>query len=233
MSATKFSHIEACVFDAYGTLFDTGSAVAHMREELGEKAVALSSLWRSKQLEYTWLRSLMGNHADFWQVTGDALDYAMEAHRLKSKALRKRLMESYLTLDAYADGRTALERLKAAGLRCAILSNGSPTMLEAVVKNARLGSLLDKVLSVEEVGIYKPHPRVYRLAVDRLGISPERVSFQSANPWDAVGAKAFGFRVAWINRFGLKPERLPAKPDAEIKSLAELPGLLGLQRAAR
>ncbi len=228
MSTAAFSAIEACVFDAYGTLFDVHSAAHRLSDRLGVTEAPLSALWRSKQLEYTWLRSLMGHHADFWTVTGEALDYAFDAHGIADDALRNSLMDAYRRLDAFPEVPGVLQALKAAGLKTAILSNGSPAMLAAALESSGLAPLIDDTLSVEDVGIYKPDPRVYQLAVDRLGIAAERISFQSSNPWDAVGARLFGFNVAWINRFGLARERLPANPDAELASLEELPGLLGL-----
>ena len=227
MTHPRFAQIDACVFDAYGTLFDVHAAAARCRDDLGDKAAAVSQTWRTKQLEYTWLRSLMGRHVDFWQVTGDALDYALDAHGVADAALRKRLMDCYLELDAYPEVKDVLSRLKSAGVKCAILSNGAPNMLNAAVRGAGLENSLDAVLSVEEVGIFKPHPSVYKLAVDRLGVAAECIAFQSANAWDAAGAAAFGFRVAWINRFGQRPERLPGVADAEIATLTELPPLLG------
>lgn len=228
MADAKFDDIQACVFDAYGTLFDVHSAAARCRNELGQKADPLSEAWRQKQLQYTWLRSLMGAHADFWQVTGEALDYAMAAVELDDPATRRRLMELYLELDAYPEVPAVLQRLKAAGLSTAVLSNGAPAMLDAAVRSAGLADCLDQVLSVEDVGIYKPDPRVYQLAVDRLGVKPARICFMSSNAWDAFGASHFGFRVAWVNRFGQPPERLPGRPDAEIVNLEALPPLLGL-----
>ncbi len=218
--------IDACVFDAYGTLFDFNAATERCRAELGDKTEALSSLWRRKQLEYTWLRSLMGRYASFWQVTGEALDSAMKSLALNDAVLRARLLELYLTLDAYPDVAEVLEQLKAAEHETAIPSNGSPEMLAAAVSRAGIGGLLDAVLSVEEVGIFKPHPAVYQLAVDRLGIEASRIVFLSANAWDAAGAAAFGFRAVWINRSGQGREPLPAQPETEITSLAELPALL-------
>jgi 2-haloacid dehalogenase len=216
------------VFDAYGTLFDFNTAVAKHRDELGDKADQLSALWRAKQLEYTWLRSLMRVYSDFWQVTGEGLDYALATLGLERPGLKDKLMNAYLELGVYPEVPAMLKALKAAGMKTAILSNGEPGMLEAAVRNSRLTELINAVLSVDSVGIYKPHPSVYRLAVDRLGVPARRICFQSSNAWDAAGAAQFGFRVAWINRFGQKPERLPAKPDAELSSLAELPALLGL-----
>jgi len=224
----QFQQIKACVFDAYGTLFDVHSAVGRHRERLGPVADPVSALWRTKQLEYTWLRSLMGRHADFWQVTQDALDYAFATYAIDDSTLHKDLMEAYLRLDCYPEVPETLDRLKQSGLKIAILSNGTPAMLETAVAGAGLESLIEFNLSVEAVGIYKPDPRVYQLAVDRLGVTAETISFQSSNGWDVAGAASFGFQVAWINRFGQRPERLPAGPDAELTNLAELPALLGI-----
>jgi 2-haloacid dehalogenase len=227
MTSGGLPGIRACVFDAYGTLFDFASAAASCRDVLGDKAAALTALWRDKQLQYTWLRGLQGRHADFWLVTGDALDFAIETLGLGDGALRKRLMDLYLALDAFPEVRNVLQRLKKAGFKTAILSNGSPQMLKAVVDNARLGGLLDAVLSVEEVGVFKPHPAVYQLAVKRLGIEASAIAFQSSNAWDAHAASAFGMKVVWCNRYRQRPERLPGAPDRELRSLAELPALVG------
>lgn len=218
--------VRACVFDAYGTLFDFASAARQCREALGNDIDRLTALWRDKQLQYTWLRAAQGRHADFWQVTGDALDFSMETLNLDTPGLRDRLMALYLTLDPFAEVPDALGRLKAAGLRTAILSNGSPAMLDAAVKAAKLETLLDEVLSVEEVGVYKPHPKVYQLAADRLGIPVSAISFQSSNAWDAYAASASGMQVVWCNRYSQRRERLPGAPDREISSLAELPALI-------
>ena len=228
MSLAPLHGIRACVFDAYGTLFDVAAAARTCSAELGEKSSALSSLWREKQLQYTWLRALQGRHADFWQVTGEALDFALETLRISGSGLRDRLLNLYLTLDAFPEVRDTLARLKQAGMRTAILSNGSPRMLKAAVEGAGIPHLLDAVLSVEEVGIYKPHPRVYQLAVERLGLEAGAIAFQSSNAWDAWAASAFGMRVVWCNRYDQRPEKLPGRPDREIRSLAELPALLGL-----
>jgi 2-haloacid dehalogenase len=219
--------IRACVFDAYGTLFDYASAAVACRDALGDKLGPLNALWREKQLQYTWLRALQGKHADFWQVTGEALDFALETLGIADVALRSRLMNLYLTLDAFPEVPDMLKRVKAAGLKTAILSNGSPQMLEAAVTNAKIGGLLDAVLSVEAVGVYKPHPKVYQLAVDQLGIEANAIAFQSSNAWDAYAASAFGMRVVWCNRYAQRPERLPSQPAHQIASLAELPVLVG------
>lgn len=218
--------IKACVFDAYGTLFDVHSAVGHYREAFRGKADAVSAVWRTKQLEYTWLRSLMGCHADFWQVTGEALDFAMDMHDLRDKELYKSLMEAYLGLSCYAEVVSTLNLLREKGHRIAILSNGTPKMLESAVANSGLENLVDHIYSVEEVGIFKPDPRVYRLPLDDMGLRPEEILFHSSNAWDASGAAYFGMRVAWINRFGQSMERLPGKPDLELQSLEEVPGYI-------
>lgn len=216
---------EACVFDAHGTLFDLASAVARCDAVPASKRQALNSLWREKQLQYTWLRSLQGRHADFWQVTGDALDFALESLGLDEPALRERLMDSYLTLDTFPEVPGVLERLRKSGVKTAILSNGTHKMLRAAVSNARIEPFLDAVLSVEEVGVYKPHPKVYRLAVDRLGVEPHTIVFLSSNGWDAWAASDFCMRVVWCNRYNQRAERLPGQLDYEVRSLAELPFL--------
>jgi 2-haloacid dehalogenase len=227
MADATLAGIKACVFDAYGTLFDYASAAKGCRDLLGSKAERLTALWRDKQLQYSWLRAVQNRHADFWQVTGDALDYALEALDLADGALRDRLMNLYLTLAVFPEVPEVLRRLKAAGLATAILSNGSPPMLRAAVEGAGIGGLLDAVLSVEEVGVYKPHPRVYQLAVDRLGAAAGTILFVSSNAWDAYAASAFSMRVVWCNRYAQRRERLPGHPDREIRTLAELPTILG------
>jgi len=222
----KFDDIKVCVFDAYGTLFDVHAAVGHHRSRLGEKADGVSAMWRSKQLEYTWLRSLMDRYVPFWQITGDALDYAFDAHGVSDKGLRDDLLNAYMTLDCYPEVPDVLADLKNGGMRTAILSNGSPEMLDAAVKSSKLTELLDAVLSVDTLGIFKPHPSVYQLAVDRLEVEPRQVSFQSSNAWDAAAAATFGFRVAWVNRFGQSVERLPDAPDVQLRTLSELPDVV-------
>lgn len=227
MTEAKMNGIKACVFDAYGTLFDVHSAVGRLRDDIGPGADDLSKLWRTKQLEYTWLRALMGKHVDFWQVTGDALDYALASTGLGNAATRQALMDAYLTLDAYPEVPAMLARLKAAGMKLAILSNGEPKMLDAAVKGAGIDKVLDHVLSVEAVGIFKPHPSVYQLAVDQLEVSASAISFQSSNAWDVNGASSFGFRPVWINRFGAPAERLPGGAEHEMANLAGLADLVG------
>jgi 2-haloacid dehalogenase len=184
-------------------------------------------LWRDKQLQTTWLLAAQNRHQNFWTVTGDALDYALAAFDVEESDLRDRLMARYLSLDVFPEVPDALRRLKARGLRLAILSNGTPAMLDSLVKSAKLGDLFDMTLSVEEAGFFKPHPKVYQLALDRLQLPVDAISFQSSNAWDAYAASAFGMKVVWCNRSGRQPERLPGAPDRVIKSLAELPDLIG------
>jgi len=221
------SRIRACVFDAYGTLLDFASAVAGERAVLGERADPLNALWRRKQLEYTWLRALMRRHADFRRVTADALDHALAALGIADPALRERLLAAYDRLDPYPEVPATLERLAARGLRLAILSNGTQEMLASGVESAGLGAWLEAVLSVEEVGVFKPAPEVYLLASRRLGLAAREIAFLSANAWDAHGAASFGFHAIRVDRDGTPAERLPGALAAEIPSLAELPALLG------
>ena len=226
MPQPPLAGIKACVFDAYGTLFDFASAANRCPDVPADKIAALTTLWRDKQIQYTWLRTMQGRHADFWQVTGDALDFVLDTLGLERPGLRDKLMQLYLTLNAFPEVPSVLERLKRAGMRTAILSNGSPGMLDPLVKAAGLGELLDMVLSVEDAGVFKTHPKVYQLAVDRLGVPANAISFQSSNAWDAWAASAFGMRVVWCNRYGQRPERLPGAPDRMIATLVELPELV-------
>ena len=223
---TKFIGIRACVFDAYGTLFDVHSAVGKHRARLGDEADAVSGMWRAKQLEYTWQRTILDRYVDFWRVTADGLDYALDAHGVDDADLRDDLLHAYLSLDCYPEVQEVLDTLKNADLMTAILSNGSPMMLEAAVESAGIGDLLDAVVSVDELGKYKPSAEVYQLAMDELEVGRGQVSFQSSNAWDAAAAATFGFRVAWCNRFGQARERLPDAPDVEIGTLDELPAIV-------
>ncbi|MGF1620140.1 MAG: haloacid dehalogenase type II [Rhodomicrobiaceae bacterium] len=227
-----FPAFKAVLFDAYGTLFDVHAPVARVAAELGENASAISDLWRAKQLQYTWLRSLMHIHADFEQVTADALDYAVGAHGVNDRAMRDRLLGLYMTLDAYPDAVSALRLLKRHGIATGILSNGSPKMLDSAVASAGLGEFLDHVLSVEPVGVYKPDPSVYRLGEQHLRLPREEIGFVSANGWDAAGAAQYGFNVIHLNRFDQPREVLPAGPALVLKTLDEAAAALtGLQRS--
>lgn len=218
--------IRACVFDAYGTLFDFASAVARCPDVPDDRRAALTALWRDKQLQYTWLLSLQCQYSDFWRVTGDALDFALDSLDLARPSLRKSLMDLYLTLSTFPEVHSVLRDLRQAGFTTAILSNGSPDMLESVVRSAGLERLLDNVLSVDAVRVFKTDPRVYRYCLDQLGMEAEQICFQSSNAWDAFAASDFGMHVAWCNRYNQRPERLPGKPDFEIRDLSELPPLL-------
>jgi len=226
MTAGRLQGVRACVFDAYGTIFDVASAGERCTDALAGEAARLTALWRDKQLQYSWLRAVQSRHADFWEVTGDALDFALETLGLTEPGLRERLMQLYLALDPFPEVPEMLRRLRAAGLWTAILSNGSAEMLSAAVENAGLVGLFDHVPSVELVGVYKPHPKVYRLACDRLSLDAGAILFISANAWDVHAASAFGMTTVWCNRYGQRRERLPGRPDREISSLAELSPLL-------
>jgi 2-haloacid dehalogenase len=228
MMNLNLTGVRACVFDAYGTLFDVNSAAQQAQNVLHEKWQQLAEVWRTKQLQYTWLCSLTGRHIDFWQLTVEALEFALDSLKLGNAQLRNQLMELYLQLSAYPEVPNTLGRLKTGGLKCAILSNGSPRMLAAAVKNAGIKEVLDAVLSVEEVKVYKPHPAVYQLAVDRLSLKPSEICFVSSNGWDAYSAKAFGFHVIWCNRASDAPERIPQTPDAQIRTLSDLPEAMGV-----
>lgn len=218
--------VKACVFDAYGTLFDFASAAAAAQDVLGDRTATVTAMWRDKQLQYSWLRGMQGLHADFWQVTGDALDWTLETLGIVDPALRERLMGLYLELETFPEVPRVLAELKAEGYRTAILSNGSPAMLASVVDRAGLRGVLDQVISVEEVGVFKPARAVYQRCVEVMGVPAGETAFMSSNAWDAWAASAFGMRVLWCNRYGQRPERLPGKPDAEMRSLAELPALI-------
>jgi 2-haloacid dehalogenase len=222
----RLTGIRACVFDAYGTVFDFTSAAAQCSDLPEASRAALTALWRDKQLQYTWLRTLQGRYVDFWQVTADALDFALDSLGLQAPGVHRRLMALYRTLEAFPEVPDVLRELRAAGFLTAILSNGSPEMLDAAVEGAGLNGLFDAVLSVDAVRAFKTHPTVYQYALDQLGVAARDVSFQSSNGWDAHAASDFGMRVVWCNRYGQPRERLPGSPDHEIQSLAELPALL-------
>lgn len=222
----RLSGIRACVFDAYGTLFDFASAAARCPGVPEDKRSALTALWRDKQLQYTWLRSLQGRYADFWQVTAEALDFALDSLDLRDAALREQLLQLYQRLEAFPEVADTLRQLRAAGFKTAILSNGTPAMLDAAVRASDLQGLFDAVLSVEAVKVFKTHPKVYEYALQQLGLKAEQIAFQSSNGWDAYAASDFGMRVVWCNRYGQRAEQLPGAPNHVIRNLAELPALL-------
>jgi 2-haloacid dehalogenase len=223
----KLEGIQACVFDAYGTLFNVASPVEKLASSIGDKAPEIAKLWRQKQLEYTWLRSLTGVHADFWTVTRDALDYVLEVHAITEPDLADELMTLYLKLDAYEEVAAAVAAIRAKGKRCAILSNGSPSMLDSALRHSGLEKLFEHVLSVEEVGIYKPSRRVYRLAMQKFHIQDApSICFVSANAWDAQSAAQFGYQVVKVERAPGFNDRIPGKPAAVIKDLSALVALV-------
>ncbi|MDD9724449.1 haloacid dehalogenase type II [Roseovarius sp. SK2] len=223
--------ITTCIFDAYGTLFDVAAAARTAANEPGREAFrahwpAIAEHWRLKQLQYTWLRAITGDHTDFWTATRDGLDWALEAEGLADDTdLRERLLQLYWELEAYPEVPAMLHALKDNGMNTAILSNGSPDMLDGAVKSAGIGDVLDDVLSVESVGVFKPHASVYDLVGDRFGCAKSEVLFVSSNGWDAAAAAGFGFTTAWVNRAGAPMDRLPATPGHVLTDLTGIPEL--------
>jgi 2-haloacid dehalogenase len=222
--------IKVCLFDAYGTLFDLHSAVARYSSEIGASAAVLSELWRNKQLEYSWIRSSMAQPADgwrdFWYLTQAALDFAMEKHGIVNPSLRKKLLDAYLTLDAFPEVRDVLDLLKKAGLRTAIISNGTGAMLQSAIASAKIGNLIDAVVSADEVKVFKPSPRLYQAVVDKLGVEKGEVLFHSSNAWDAASAASFGFHVARIDRTKQPREYEFAPISSYCSSLNDIPRLV-------
>jgi len=214
----------AYVFDAYGTLFDVHAAAARHRAAAGPEAERFSEVWRAKQLEYTWTLTLAGRYVDFWTLTERALDYAFARVPSVDRALRPKLLDAYLGLDAFPEVRASLIDLKTRGARLAILSNGTPRMLGAAVAAAGIGAQLDAVLSVDAVRIYKPRPEVYALVTQAWPVKPRDVAFVSSNRWDVMGAASFGFAAVWINRSRLPDEYAELAPLREISDLAALTG---------
>jgi|SRR5579884_1370093 len=221
--------IKALVFDAYGTLFDVSSVVSVCNELFPDQGKELSQIWRAKQLEYTWLRSLMGRYEDFWKVTEDALIFACKALNLLCElSVCDRLMEAYLHLDPYPEVRQALSALSSYPL--AILSNGSPRMLKALVESAGLEGVFVPIISADEAGIYKPSPRVYQLAPQKLGIDRGSIGFVSSNSFDVNGAKSFGFWTCWVNRLNNTWDEIGFLPDVTVNKLTDLTNILKLSR---
>ncbi len=218
--------IKACVFDAFGTLFNLELPVLKLEEAIGEKHVEILSLWRQKQLEYTWLRTLMKRYVPFEQVTEDALKYAFSHHGIENQPLFEELMQSYWKPTLYPDVTATLEQLKKAGLQVAILSNGSPDLLKSGLKHTKLTKLVDQVVSAHTVSKFKVAPPVYQLVEDTLDLYPEELTFQSSNGWDIAGATAYGFTTVWVNRDQKIPDNLGIEADHEIDDLEELPDIL-------
>lgn len=226
--------ITTCIFDAYGTLFDVAAAARQAASEPAFRKIKdtwpqLAEHWRQKQLQYTWLRAVTGAHTDFWQVTQEGLDWALEKMGADDdEALRDRLLALYWELQAYPEVPAMLTALKAAGLNTAILSNGSPDMLDGAVKSAGIADVLDDSLSVQSVGIFKPDARVYDLVGQRFGCAKDEVLFVSSNGWDAAASAGYGFTTAWVNRAGDPMDRLPWTPHHVLSDLTDIPKLAGV-----
>lgn len=222
--------ITTCVFDAYGTLFDVAAAAREAAAEpgagqLAEKWPAIARTWRLKQLQYTWLRATAGVHQDFWTVTQDGLDYALEEQGMADPALRERLLALYWRLSAYPEVPAMLRGLKEAGMATAILSNGTPDMLAGAVEAAGIGDVLDACLSVQSIGVYKPDRAVYGLVGEHFGVPAREVLFVSSNCWDACAGAGYGFRAVWANRAGEPMDRLPWRPAHVVQDLTRIPEL--------
>jgi 2-haloacid dehalogenase len=228
VNTSHISSVKACVFDAYGTLLDFNSAVMSCADEIDDDSARLSDVWRQKQLQYTCLRNLIGEHPDFWQLTGEALDFSLAAVEIDNPELRERLMALYRELDAFPEVSKTLRRLKGGEMLTTILSNRAPEMLNAAVRANNLHNLLNEVLSVEDAGVFKPDPRVYQLAVDQLDVAPEHICFMSSNGWDTAGAAAFGLKAVWINRYDQPEEHQLRRPYLVIDTLTSLPAMLAL-----
>ena len=214
--------IKAYVFDAYGTLFDVHSAVSRHADIVGENPARVSEVWRNKQLEYTWVRTGMSRYRDFWELTCEALDFALEAVPGSNPECRTALLDAYMSLDCYPEVPDVVAKLKDNGFKLAILSNGSPEMLNAAVNSAKIGNFLDHQFSVDAIGLFKTDPATYAMVTDEFGIQPDEVSFQSSNRWDIAGAAAFGFVCNWINRTNQPDEYGDLVPERVLADLAGL-----------
>ena len=218
-------NIKAIIFDAYGTLFDVNSAAEKCKDKIGDKWEGFANYWRTTQLEYTWLRSLMNRHKDFWQVTEDSLDKSMKTFNIDS-ALRNELLNLYKALSPFKEVPETLKKLKERNLRLAILSNGTPSLLTQLVKNNNIDNLFDDLFSIEEVGIYKPDAKVYDLPIKKYKIEKSQVAFLSANTWDVSGGGNYGYQSIWVNRNNDIFDNLDYKPINQIKNLSELINLI-------
>lgn len=226
-AARPFTEIDACLFDAFGTLFNVHGPAETLAHRLGEDAEAISALWRQKQIQYTWLRSLMGAYTDFGAITAEALDHALSAHNVGDDSLREDLLAQYRRIAAYPEVAPTLAHLRACGLATGILSNGERDRVRDAAQNAGIANDLDPILSADDVRVFKPDARVYQLGPDALGTPPHRICFVSANAWDVAGAAHFGYKVIWVNRFGQTRENLPGAPSAICARVDVVPQLLG------
>ena len=217
----KIENIKACVFDAYGTLFDVNSAAAKCKEKLGSKWKSFANTWRTTQLEYTWLRSLMKKHKNFWEITEESLDHTMETFKIK-KGMRNELLDLYKKLSPYPEVKECLEELKNKKIIMAILSNGTPELLKGLVESNNIQNYFDNIFSIESVGVYKPDSRVYEMTIKQYGCKHENIYFMSSNTWDISGGGVFGYNAVWINRFNKAFDKLGYKPKFVINNLKEL-----------
>ena len=217
----KIENIKACVFDAYGTLFDVNSAAEKCKEKLGSRWEGFTNAWRTTQLEYTWLRSLMKRHKNFWEITEDSLDHTMETFKIK-QGMRNELLNLYKELSPYPEVKECLEGLKSKKIKMAILSNGTPDLLKGLVESNNIQNYFDDILSIETVGIYKPDSKVYDMPIKKYDCKPENICFMSSNTWDVSGGGVFGFNAVWVNRFDKVFDKLSYKPKFVIKNLKEL-----------
>ena len=217
----KFRNIKVCAFDAYGTCFDINSAAKKIKSKIGKSWLEFSNTWRTTQLEYTWLRSLMKKHINFWKITEDSLDYSMKLHNINTKN-RKELLGLYKYLNAYPELKKSLLQLKQKKIKTCILSNGTPSLLRKLTKGAKVEDLFNDLISIEKIKIYKPDPRVYELVTKKYKCKPKEVCFLSSNCWDIVGAKAYGFKCIWVNRSNKIFDNLGYKPDMIFKNLDNL-----------
>jgi len=214
-------NIKAIIFDAYGTLFDVNSAAEKSKEKIGDKWEAFANYWRTTQLEYTWLRSIMGRHKDFWQITQDSLDKSMKAFTI-DLSMREELLSLYKVLSTFEEVTETLKVLKEKNYKLAILSNGTPYLLNELVKNNKLDNLFDDLFSIEQVGTYKPDSKIYELPIKKYSIKKNEVAFLSSNTWDVSGGGNFGYNAVWVNRNQNIFDNLDYKPNYEIKNLSEL-----------
>ena len=217
----KIDNIKACVFDAYGTLFDVNSAAAKCKKKLGNRWESFANAWRTTQLEYTWLRSLMKKHKNFWEITEDSLDHTMETFKIK-KVMRNELLNLYKELSPYPEVKECLESLKSKKIKITILSNGTPDLLKGLVENNNIQNYFDDIMSIETVGIYKPDSKVYEMPIKKYSCKPENICFLSSNTWDVSGGGVFGYKAVWVNRFNKVFDKLSYKPQFVINDLNQL-----------
>jgi 2-haloacid dehalogenase len=217
----KIENVKACVFDAYGTLFDVNSAASKCKEKLGSKWENFANAWRTTQLEYTWLRSLMKKHKNFWEITEDSLDHTMETFKIK-KEMRNELLDLFKKLSPYPEVKKCLDGLKAKNIKLAILSNGTPELLKMLVESNNIQNYFDDIFSIESVKIYKPDSKVYEIPIKKYDCKPENICFMSSNTWDVSGGGVFGYNAVWVNRLNKVFDKLSYKPKNIISNLEEL-----------